>query len=69
MAVGGGGLTVVVMVEHLVMAVVMELHLVQEVMELHPVQGVMELHLDMELQEPILSHLCHRGPLQVLHGR
>ena len=33
-----------------VTAVVMELHLVQEVLE---------------LQEAILSHLCHQGPLQV----
>ena len=68
MAVGGGGLTVVVMVEHLVTVVVMELHLVQEAMELRPVQEAMELLLVMELH-PIPSHLCHRGPLQVLQGQ
>ena len=62
MAVGGGGRMVVVMGEHLVGAVVMELHLGQEVMELHPVLQVTEP------LEAIPSHLFHPGPLQVLQG-
>ena len=50
MAVGVGGHMGVVMVEHLVTAVVMELRLVPGVME---------------LLEVIPNHLCHRGHPQV----